>query len=114
MLIKDKVEFYLDKFQIGEPIKSLFSPKFSVLNNIIVLIDERIVTVQLEIYTPDAFEEKGNILVLFRDNIYLWGNVNDEAAYCAKFFRAMLHKALMHEADEAIVFDGKRVFNPHD
>lgn len=97
----------IERFKIGEPIQSLFHPRFSIKDN----VKTRGVTISLMLYAPDTYNPD-HVLTVQLDKLYAKEEIeNDE--YMVRRLRAQLHEALIHEADEAITVDGVRLFDPH-
>lgn len=101
----------LQRFQVGEPLKSWLQPKFEFVNrfNVSHLDSEPVIAIKLTVQTRDAYNKAGDIPVMLEEVIP--NNLSDEKLFF--IMRYMLHKLLTHEADEAIMIDGVRVYNPH-
>ncbi len=103
----------IESFQINEPIKGLFRPKFSVESE---WAREHhmpgMVNVKLTIQAKDAFSPEGRVIevALVRS---IEREIFERGSLLAEFMRRMLHELIAHEIDESISWNGVRVFDPH-
>ncbi len=93
------------RFTIGEPLKSLFKPIF------MLQMDGEITTVKLTALAPDSLGSGREVNIVLDQMVSPYDAKNIDAAF--HFLRGMVHKMLAHEADEAILVDGERKFDPH-
>ncbi len=107
----------VSRFEIGDPIKSLFRPKFDIFPNYNFATsypDRRPMTVlRLTVYAPDAYGKLGVIPVNTERSFFAEDMEHMTEDYFLHLMREMLHTMLKHEADEAILFEGRRIFDPH-
>lgn len=107
---------FLSRFEICEPIKSLFSPVFQVVYS--WSHDES--QVSLMTTAPDSLGVRPQVGItlmkpipkhlLASPSIYTPANYDQLAS---QFLREMIWQLLQHEADESIRLDGRQIFNPH-
>lgn len=111
----DRFRDAVTKFEVGNPIKSLFKPKFEVIydfgrdkSKVTVSINSpcsihpgRIACVHLDEEIPNVLKDSA----ISRAPNY--------TEHVAEFLRKMLNKVLQHEIDESISVNGERIFDPH-
>lgn len=95
----------VQRFEIGEPLKSLFKPRFRVSEDRMLHGSTRL---DLVCFAPDAY---GGPVIEINLQRIIDGIQNEERLFYE--MRHMIHDMLLHEADEAILVDGRRVFDPH-
>jgi hypothetical protein len=102
------------RFEIGDPIKSLFNPRFDLLPDIAEdahPYGKSAARLRLTIHAPDAYGKLG-VIPVQTDRFFYPDEMRDEKYLC-ELMRGMLKNVLAHEVDEAIQFDGSRIFDPH-
>lgn len=65
--------------------------------------------IEVEFVVRDSYENEDP----FPLTVVMPCPVHPESAEARPWWRALLHRAALHEADEALAFDGERPFDPH-
>lgn len=112
----------MNLFQIGDPIKSLFRPIFQLEDS----FDRAELFIRMSVSAPDALERpkeahqlegrvRVNVCKLVPPRL-LHAEIYDTDHYnllVAQYLREILHTILIHEADESITVNGRKIFDPH-
>lgn len=113
----EELRTIIDKFEIGDPLKTLFNPSFSLCFSF-ARGEQILITLQMS--APDALGRHPVAPVQMQQEFpprLLHPDIYDPDHYeklIADFLREMLHYMMKHEADESIKFAGRRVYDPHD
>lgn len=113
------LEEIVARFEVGDPIKTLFRPRFTVHRQ--HPIDMPVPmnaagyspagVIQLEIQAPDAYGERGVIPVMTQR--FVFPDELPGERYVQELLRSMLMDIIQHEVDESILYSGERIFDPH-
>lgn len=103
---RQEIERAVQRFEIGEPLRSLFQPMFSVYDGENY---SEIQSIRLSINVPDSSGSGKKIIVAFVEEVPFYATGSN----IFTFLRRTVHKMLEHEADEAIRVDGIQVYDPH-
>lgn len=105
----------ISRFEIGDPIRTLFKPVFSLAAINDGPVDgygDFQIALRLDIWAPDADNANRKIKISLTENVPVAPAPMIEKSLFYQM-RKMLHKALLHEADESIKIDGNKIFDPH-